>query len=185
MDKMNVVLISDASEMQGRLIESELADFFAQEALTVYRCEQEEIGYCIGCFSCRYKTPGKCIYNDKMQDIIKSMISADMIILLSKMTFGCYSSAIKRVLDRTIPFETPFLRTCYGETHLTPRYPKDRVLTAVAYNVGIEPEEAVVFSRLTRRNAINFDAKWRKPVFFREGEDISRKLKRVYGDLLK
>ena len=182
MDKIKVVLISDADETGGKYAEKELCDFFAGEELSVFNCAEMKIEYCIGCFSCRYKTPGKCIYSDGMKEILQAMVNADTVILLSRMEFGCYSPAVKRVLDRTIPFETPFLRTSYGETHLTPRYPKKRKLMTIAYAEKIDREEAVTFTRLTRRNAVNLDAEWVKPVFLRDTEDAGNKIRRVYGE---
>lgn len=185
MDKIKVVLISDANEIDGKLAEKELCEFFAGEDLSVFNCAELKIEYCIGCFSCRYKTPGKCIYSDAMNEILPAMVNADTIILLSRLEFGCYSSCIKRVLDRTIPFETPFLRTAYGETHLAPRYPKKRKLLTVAYSEEIDAEEAVLFTRLTKRNSLNLDAEWTRPVFLREGEDAGKKIRRVYGESVK
>ena len=185
MDKIKIIMISDAHDMEGRLVEKGLQDLFSKDEVTLFNCADLKIEYCIGCFSCRYKTPGKCVHNDGMVDILPHLVASDVIVLLTRMEYGCYSPLIKRILDRTITFETPFLRTANGETHLEPRYPKKRKLLTVAYDENIASEEAVIFTHLTKRNAINFDAEWRRPVFIREGEDIEKKLRRAYGDLLK
>jgi len=53
------------------------------------------------------------------------------------------------------------------------------------YAEEFDAEEALVFAGLSQRNAINFDADWEKPVFFRQGEDVADKIKRFYGDLMR
>ena len=35
---------------------------------------------CLGCFSCWNKTPGKCVLNDDMKEILPKLLSADIII---------------------------------------------------------------------------------------------------------
>lgn len=185
MDKIKVVLISDAKAGLGKKAETELVSLFSQTQLSAFSCAEMDAAYCLGCFACRYKTPGKCIYEDDMEKILPAMVGSDIIIVLTRLTYGCYSSDIKRVLDRIIPFETPFLRIFHEETHLIPRYPKNRKYLTVAYAENIEEAEAAVFSALTERNILNLDVERIAPVFLSEKDDLKGNLKMVCGELLK
>ncbi len=55
---------------------------------------------CINCGGCTYKTFGKCISRDDGDWIFPKVIGADILIFVTPITFGCYSSKIKRVMDK-------------------------------------------------------------------------------------
>ena len=61
---------------------------------------------------------------------------------------------MKRLLERSLPIQQPFLQLRQGETHHVLRdvCPKDAVL--IAYGES-SPEERQLFSRLVERNALN------------------------------
>lgn len=183
MDKIKLVVVSDADDAQGFEIEKEIKNYFKDAEIILFNVADENIEYCTGCFRCRYRTPGKCVFDDIMQDILKAMVESDIILFLNRMEFGCHSPAIKKVMDRSIPFETPFLRITDGETHLTPRYPKSRKLMNVAYGEAFDIEEMEIFELLTKRNSRNFDAEWTKPVFLHRKESVGQKFADEYGEL--
>lgn len=60
------------------------------------------IEYCKGCHSCWFKTPGKCIINDDMEDIIKQMKESDIIIFGSPLYFNNISGTLKVFFDRLV-----------------------------------------------------------------------------------
>ena len=64
--------------------------------------------YCIGCFGCWLATPGRCVIKDEYQEMGSKLSSVDEYVIISKATFGSYSSAIKNVLDRSISYVKPF-----------------------------------------------------------------------------
>lgn len=183
MDKIKLVVISDADDAQGYAIESEIKSFFKNAEIELFNIAGEKFEYCTGCFRCRYRTPGQCVYDDVVKDIIKGMVESDAILFLTRMQFGCHSAQIKKMMDRSIPFETPFLRITDGETHLTPRYPKHRKLYNVAYGEKFDKDEMEIFEELTQRNSRNFDAEWVKPVFMENGESAGQKFADEYGDM--
>jgi len=184
MDKIKTVIICDTPDARGEMIRDAAERFFSERTdATVFTCSSMKIENCIGCFACRYKTPGKCIFSDDMAEIIKALVEADSIVLISGIRFGCYTPQMKRVLDRLIPFETPFLRIHRRETHLTPRYPKIRNLTVIGYADTLDKEEAILFTNLAYRNSLNLGADYRRSVFIRGGEDISKKITEKLGGL--
>ena len=56
---------------------------------------------CYSCGACSTKTNGKCILEDDMEPILRKLIHADKIIYATPVTWGTYSSDIKKILDRT------------------------------------------------------------------------------------
>jgi len=69
-----------------------------------------EIASCLGCFGCWVKTPGICVINDEGRDIAKAVIQSNLIIFLTPVIFGGYSSELKKALDRLILILLLFLR---------------------------------------------------------------------------
>src|ERR1035437_5642280 len=59
-----------------------------------------ELGPCRSCGSCGTRTPGQCVLKDGIEDVMKTVVTADVMILLSPVHFGGYSATLKKVLDR-------------------------------------------------------------------------------------
>lgn len=55
---------------------------------------------CVNCGGCTYKTYGKCVVRDDADWILKNIIGADVLIMVTPITFGGYSYKIKQVLDK-------------------------------------------------------------------------------------
>lgn len=64
---------------------------------------------CLGCFACWNKTPGKCIINDKMSEILSKMIDADMIIWSFPLYYFSVPGGLKNLIDRQLPMNLPFM----------------------------------------------------------------------------
>lgn len=60
-----------------------------------------DIKPCYSCGSCSTKSYLKCAVKDDMEPILRRMIHAETWILVSPLTWGSYSSSLKKVLDRT------------------------------------------------------------------------------------
>ena len=86
------------------------------------------------------------------------MARSDLVVLLSPITFGGYSSELKKALDRSIGIVSPFFTRIHGEVHHKPRYARYPVLLAIGVTADSDPEEAQIFTRLVERNAINYHA---------------------------
>ena len=70
----------------------------------------KKIHNCIGCFTCWFKTPGKCIFNDDMEELLKKFIDADFIIFGTPLYFFTMSGLLKNFLDRLLPLSLPFMK---------------------------------------------------------------------------
>ncbi|MEW5815194.1 MAG: flavodoxin family protein [Spirochaetota bacterium] len=126
--------------------------------VTAYDLASMEIKPCNGCFHCWVKTPGLCIIHDAQAEILKSMVKSDLIVLLTPITFGGYSSNLKKVLDRFIPILLPFFKTVNNEIHHFQRYKQRRRLVAVGTLPEADEEAEGIFRYLLKRNGVNMDA---------------------------
>lgn len=99
--------------------------------LVTFRLRTLEIAPCQGCFGCWTRTPGKCLVDDTSQEIARQLAESDLLVLLTSVTFGGYSSELKKALDRQICLISPFFSKIEGETHHRRRYPSSPRLIAI------------------------------------------------------
>jgi multimeric flavodoxin WrbA len=97
---------------------------------------------------------------DGGRDVARSMINADLAVLLTSITFGGRSSELEEALDRTICLVSPFFARlgggCTTAAALREVPGADRRRRATMR--GAAPEEERSFTTLVSRNAINFHA---------------------------
>lgn len=83
---------------------------------------EKKIANCMGCFGCWIKTPGQCVIKDFGRQIPEMMINSELVISLSPVTFGGFSSEMKKAMDRIIPLMMPYFVKIDGEIHHQARY---------------------------------------------------------------
>lgn len=114
-----------------------------------------KIAYCTGCFGCWVRTPGVCKIDDDSRDISRAAIESELVVLITPVTFGGYSSELKKVMDRSIPLGSPFLTKVKGEVHHKPRYRRYPSLLGLGTLPKPNHESERIFKTLVERNAIN------------------------------
>jgi len=62
-----------------------------------------KISHCMGCNMCWLKTPGVCAIKDDYAGIIKKLVGAENLWLVSDTRFGFVDWRGKRVMDRIVP----------------------------------------------------------------------------------
>lgn len=115
-----------------------------------------DLKYCNGCWGCWVKTPGKCVIDDDMDEILRSFIQSDLVIFASSMKMGFPSSLMKKVNDRLIPLVHPYITLVNDECHHVERYssyPAWGLILEEELN-GNEEDLALVES-IYRRTALN------------------------------
>ena len=130
--------------------------------------------YCIGCFGCWLKTPGTCVIKDGFENMGKRLSEVQEFILISKATFGSYSSAVKNVLDRSIAYVLPFFEIRNGEMHHGERYHNDLTTSTLFYGDITEAEKRTA-ENLVKANAVNLNATLGK-VHFVERMDAAKEV---------
>jgi len=155
--------------LNGALAGDETLEPVEEALLALLREERTEIrGYamrdvplahCQGCFECWTTTPGLCkTEGDAGREIATALIESDLLVILTPVTFGGYSSEIKKVMDRIICLVLPFFRRVDGEVHHSRRYPRYPAVAAIGVLGAPDEEQARIFRSLVERNARNMDS---------------------------
>ena len=127
-------------------------------AVTSWTLRDEKIAYCLGCFECWTRTPGVCRIADAGREVPASIIASDLAVYLTPITFGGYSSELKKAVDRSICLISPFFTRIEGEVHHHARYTRYPALVGVGVLPAAHPAQEQVFHTLVGRNAINMHA---------------------------
>jgi hypothetical protein len=116
------------------------------------------IAWCVGCFGCWERTPGQCVVDDAARDVAAAMIRSDLVVYLTPVTFGGYSSHLKKAVDRNNCLLEPFFTTVRGETHHVARYSRYPRLLGLGVLTRPDAEAERLFTTLVARNALNLHA---------------------------
>jgi multimeric flavodoxin WrbA len=116
-----------------------------------------DIHQCIGCWSCWWKTPGRCVFKDGAETLYPEMVHADRLVFASPLIMGFISSTLKRMHDRSIPLIHPYMDIVNGEVHHRKRYPKyPKLGVLLKPEVDTDSEDLEIVRRLYKRFSINF-----------------------------
>lgn len=117
---------------------------------------KKKIRYCLGCFDCWLKTPGKCIQKDDMDQLLDLFINADIVFFATPVYVDNVTGIMKTFMDRLIPLAEPYFeKDQHGEYRHRKRHEKYPKM-AVVSNCGFaEQSHFQVLSLLFKRVARN------------------------------
>lgn len=110
------------------------------------------ISPCIGCNHCWLKTPGECSIKDDFERILKKIVHADQMWVISDTALGFLDHKGKNVYDRMLPILTMYLTFYKGQLRHVPRYEK---LPDVGL-ICLGSVEKAYLKRWSERAALNF-----------------------------
>jgi multimeric flavodoxin WrbA len=135
------------------IVKNELESFgWNVQSVILYNTELED---CIACFNCWIRTPGVCVFDDSERKILKMFVESELVIYLTPIVFGGYSSELKKAVDRLIPLISPLFMKYKGETHHKARYDAYPSLVGIGVLPQYDAEKEKVFKTLVMRNALN------------------------------
>ena len=83
-----------------------------------------KISHCIGCNYCWLKTPGVCSIKDDYEEILKKIIKADQLWVISGTALGFIDHKGKNIFDRILPIATMYLKIKGTQMRHVSRYKK-------------------------------------------------------------
>lgn len=113
------------------------------------------ISHCIGCNHCWLKTPGVCAIKDDYEIILKKIIHADQLWVISDTALGFLDHKGKNIFDRILPIATMYLRFRGDQMRHVPRYDKR---TDIGIIFGGNPDREYL-KRWSERAALNFESR--------------------------
>lgn len=117
-----------------------------------------QVAPCLGCFECWTRTPGVCKEKDAGRDLARAYVRSHLVAFVTPVTFGGYSSQLKKAVDRMLCVELPFFTRVGGEVHHRPRYARRPALLVIGVLPETSREQERIFHELVRRNAVNLQA---------------------------
>ncbi len=103
----------------------------------IIELERNSVLPCRGCFYCFTKHPGVCVNKDLIPELKEKARNCGILIILTPILFGCFSSMIKNTIDRGLT----------GEVGLQKEYP---IQFIIGYGNDITDEEKSTFIDITR-----------------------------------
>lgn len=119
-----------------------------------------KINYCIGCFNCWLKTPGRCVFHDDMELILREILKSDLVIFAAPLSLGFLPGLLKKTLDRAIPLLLPYIGIYKKEFHHYLRYPKMPLLGVLVEKEAITDQEDLdITYGIMKRFSLNMRSK--------------------------
>ncbi|SDA52778.1 hypothetical protein SAMN02910368_01080 [Lachnospiraceae bacterium G11] len=113
------------------------------------------ISHCIGCNFCWLKTPGECSVKDDYEQILKRIIHANQMWVISDTALGFIDHKGKNIFDRILPIATMYL-TFKGDQMRHVRRYKNTTDIGLIYKGDVEKDFLL---RWNERAALNFHSK--------------------------
>ncbi len=131
---------------------------YKEAEVIIYHSTDTEIKDCIGCWSCWWKSPGKCALKDDAYKLYKDYINSDEVVMLFHTENGFIDGRGKTFLDRLIQHYLPYIKIRNGECGHLKRYDKYPVINFYFEKSGLSNEEVKVIKNYLARTAYHFQS---------------------------
>ncbi|MTI96953.1 MAG: flavodoxin family protein [Firmicutes bacterium] len=149
------ILVLDGFPARENRIGELVCSIVGQNNVEHVRLADRDIAWCRGCFHCWLITPGECIIGDIGNDIARKFMDSELVVLLTPVTFGGYSSVLKKAVDRLIPNLSGLCTQYQGETHHVKRYSRYPALAILGVQKTPDSGVEEIFKELAERNRLN------------------------------
>ena len=113
------------------------------EETAVLDLSQTKLKHCLGCWSCWWTTPGKCVHKD-LDGFYREYLAANKVYFYCNVSQGFVTSNMKALIDRMIVLVSPYISWDKGESCHEPRYEKYPAVEVI-YNGEFLPGEEEAF----------------------------------------
>ena len=92
--------------------------------IEVVYVQKLKVNYCVGCFNCWVKTPGVCVHNDDMVQLLEKIKTVDCLLMCTPLYVDGMTAQMKTVVDRIIPLVDPHIEDIGGHNRHVKRLDK-------------------------------------------------------------
>jgi len=154
--KDNALFSQYVSSLNKKLLEN-------NHTVSYFQLNSMNMKPCTGCWHCWWKTPGICSQKDDVEEILKSYITSDLVILSSPLVMGFPSALLKNFIDRLIPLFHPYIEIHNDECHHQWRYDSYPMMASLFQELpGNLKDDFIISSDYMKRTADHF----RVPLLF-------------------
>lgn len=109
---------SNTWKLTKRFVEGMEAGMGASQSMQIQELQVSslQIRPCLGCFSCWNKTPGTCCMKDDMEEVIRGLLRADVVIWSFPLYYYTVPGGLKNLIDRQLPMVLPYMVDDEGQT---------------------------------------------------------------------
>ncbi len=108
--------------LEGGAVSKQIGTPIKGDEVEVLNTSDMKIAHCMGCNMCWLKTPGVCAIKDDYEGIIRRLVDAENLWLVSDTHFGFVDWRGKRVMDRIVPMLNMYIEFRGGLERHQPRY---------------------------------------------------------------
>ena len=125
--------------------------------LKYYELRDLKVDSCIGCWDCWWKTPGRCVLKDDVEEMMRSAINSDLLLIAAPLVAGFIPYKAKMALERFIPLIHPYITLVEGECHHRKRYEQYPDMGIILKKEGFTDKEDLQINRqIFERLTLNF-----------------------------
>ncbi len=123
--------------------------------IEIVEAGSRKISHCIGCNHCWLKTPGVCAIKDDYEGILKRLIHADQMWVISDTALGFIDHKGKNIYDRILPLATMYLKFSGDQMRHVARYDQKTDMGLIITGDA----EKEYLKRWNERAALNFESR--------------------------
>lgn len=150
-------------------LENDYQKISNETELMIHHSTETKIKDCVGCWSCWWKTPGRCALKDDAFKLYKDYIESDEVIFLFHTANGFIDGKGKTFLDRLIQHFLPYIKLRNGECCHVKRYDKYPTIHFYFNKNELSSDEEKVIKNYLARTAYHFESPCKELLYENQG----------------